>query len=215
MTPLDLIGGYGPIANGGYRIDTFFIDHITNQAGELVFQEKPRTVIKANTEILQQDYVEAPRIIDARDSYVIYSILKDVIKRGTATKARVLKRSDLAGKTGTTNLQRDAWFTGFNSEIVATAWVGYDIPAPLGKREFGGTAALPIWIDFMKETLADKPEAPLKRPAGLVDVRVDGKTGLRTRGSGSVNEIIKAEDAQRLAAQSAEINDSTTDDLFN
>jgi penicillin-binding protein 1A len=215
MTPLDLIGGYGPIANGGYRIDTFFIDHITNQAGELVFQEKPRTVIKGDTETQQKDYVEAPRIIDARDSYVIYSILKDVIKRGTATKARVLKRSDLAGKTGTTNLQRDAWFTGFNSEIVATAWVGYDIPAPLGKREFGGTAALPIWIDFMKETLADKPEAPLKRPAGLVDVRVDGKTGLRTRGSGSVSEIIKAEDAQRLAAQSAEINDSTTDDLFN
>jgi len=215
MTPLDLIGGYGPIANGGYRIDTFFIDHITNQAGELVFQEKPRTVIKGNTETLQQDYIEAPRIIDARDSYVIYSILKDVIRRGTATKARVLKRSDLAGKTGTTNLQRDAWFTGFNSEIVATAWVGYDIPAPLGKREFGGTAALPIWIDFMKETLAGKPEAPLKRPAGLVDVRVDGKTGLRTRGSGSVSEIIKAEDAQRLAAQSAEINDSTTDDLFN
>jgi len=215
MTPLDLIGGYGPIANGGYRIDTFFIDHITNQAGELVFQEKPRTVIQGNAENLQQDYVEAPRIIDARDSYVIYSILKDVIRRGTATKARVLKRSDLAGKTGTTNLQRDAWFTGFNSEIVATAWVGYDIPAPLGKREFGGTAALPIWIDFMKETLADKPEAPLKRPAGLVDVRIDGKTGLRTRGSGSVNEIIKSEDAQRLAAQSAEINDSTTDDLFN
>jgi len=213
MTPLDLIGGYGPIANGGYRIDTFFIDHINNQAGDLVFQEKPRTVVNSNTS--PENYTQAPRIIDARDSYVIYSILKDVITRGTATKARVLKRSDLAGKTGTTNLQRDAWFTGFNSEIVATAWVGYDIPAPLGKREFGGTAALPIWIDFMKETLADRPEAPLKRPIGLIDVSVNSKTGLRASGSGSVIEIIKAEDAQRLAAQSAEINDSTTDDLFN
>lgn len=214
ITPIDLIGGYGPFANGGYRIDTFFIDNITNQDGDIVFQEKPRTVIAENKP-LPEHYIQAPRVIDARDGYVIYSILKDVIRRGTATKARVLKRADMAGKTGTTNLQRDAWFTGFNSEIVATAWVGYDNPAPLGKREFGGTAALPIWIDFMKETLAGKPEAPLKRPAGLVDVRVNPKTGLRSSAAGSVTEMIKSEDAQRLAAQSAEINDSTTDDLFN
>ncbi|NQZ32244.1 MAG: penicillin-binding protein 1A [Oceanospirillaceae bacterium] len=214
ITPLDLIQGYGPFANGGYRIDTHFIDRITNQEGEVVFQEKPRTVI-SESKPLPEHYTQAPRVIDARDGYVIYSILKDVIRRGTATKARVLKRSDLAGKTGTTNLQRDAWFTGFNSEIVATAWVGYDNPAPLGKREFGGTAALPIWIDFMRETLANMPEAPLKRPPGLIDVRVHPTTGLRSRAAGSVTEMIKSEDAQRLAAQSAEINDSTTDDLFN
>ncbi|MEH6444774.1 MAG: penicillin-binding protein 1A [Oceanospirillaceae bacterium] len=216
VTPIDLIGGYGPFANGGYRIDTFFIERILNQPGETIFQEKPRTAINDNQLPLHQNYIPAPRVIDARDGYVIYSILQDVIKRGTATRAKVLKRSDLAGKTGTTNLQRDAWFTGFNSEIVATAWVGYDNPAPLGKREFGGTAALPIWIDFMKETLAGKPEAPVKRPRGLVDVRVNAKTGLRSKGgSEAVNEIIKAEDAQRLATQSAEVNDSTTDDLFN
>jgi penicillin-binding protein 1A len=217
MTPLDLIGGYGPIANGGYRIDTFYINTILNQAGEVIFQEKPRTALTPEQETQPEGTAQAPRIIDARDSYVIYSILQDVIRRGTATKAKVLKRRDLAGKTGTTNLQRDAWFTGFNSEIVATAWVGYDTPTPLGKREFGGTAALPIWIDFMRETLAGKPEAPLKRPSGLVDVSISAKSGLRTpplKGV-TVNEIIKFEDAERLAVQSVEANDSTTDDLFN
>jgi penicillin-binding protein 1A len=216
LTPLDLIGGYGPFANGGYRIDTFFIDRILNQPGEVIFQAKPRTAIAQGQKLEHENFVPAPRVIDARDGYVIYSILKDVIRRGTATKAKVLKRNDLAGKTGTTNLQRDAWFTGFNRNIVATAWVGYDNPAPLGKREFGGTAALPIWIDFMRETLAGKPEAQIPRPKGLIDIAVNAKTGFRTRGGqGSVNEIIKAEDAQRLAAQSAEVNDSTTDDLFN
>ncbi len=216
LTPISLIGGYGPIANGGYRIDTFFIDKILNPSGEVIFQESPRTVITTQ-DLAEDQYSPAPRIIDARDSYVIYSILKDVIRRGTATKARVLKRNDLAGKTGTTNLQRDAWFTGFNSKIIATVWVGYDNPAPLGRREFGGTAALPIWIDFMRETLAGEPEAPLKRPPGLVNVTVNAKTGLRARHSKgkTVSEIIKSEDARRLAQQSAEINDSTTDDLFN
>lgn len=216
LTPLDLIGGYGPFANGGYRIDTFFIDKILNQPGDVIFQAKPRTAISDGQQLEHQNYIPAPRVIDARDGYVIYSILKDVIRRGTATKAKVLKRNDLAGKTGTTNLQRDAWFTGFNRNIVATAWVGYDNPAPLGKREFGGTAALPIWIDFMRDTLAGQPEAPLVRPKGLIDISVNAKSGFRTRGGkGSVNEIIKAEDAQRLAAQSAEASDATTDDLFN
>lgn len=215
LTPVDLIQGYGPIANGGYRVDTHFIDKILNQAGEVIFQEKPRTAIDPKAPPLHQNYIPAPRIIDARDSYVIYSILKDVITRGTATRAKVLKRADLAGKTGTTNLQRDAWFTGFNRNIVATAWVGYDEPSPLGKREFGGTAALPIWIDFMKETLANEPEAPLPRPAGLIDISINAKTGFRSSSADSVNEIIKSEDAERLEAQSAEVNDSTTDDLFN
>ena len=217
LTPVDLIAGYGPFANGGYRVDTFFIDEIHNQKGVSIFQAKPRTVIAATSDLDSDRYVEAPRIIDARDGYVIYSILQDSIRRGTATKARVLQRSDMAGKTGTTNQQRDAWFTGFNREIVATAWVGYDIPTPLGKREFGGTAALPIWIDFMKETLAERPEAPLTRPPGLVNVRVNAKTGLRSKSSTAetVTEMIKSEDARRLTAQSEEINDTTTDDLFN
>ncbi len=218
-TPLELIRGYAPFANGGYRVDTFYIEKILNQTGDVVFQEKPRTApdSQAVDETETETSVVAPRIIDARDSYVIYSILQDVIRRGTATKAKVLKRSDFAGKTGTTNDQRDAWFTGFNREVIATAWVGYDIPAPLGRREYGGTAALPIWIDFIKDTIANRPEAPLLRPKGLTTVTVNAKTGMRSkRITGvTVNEIIKSEDAQRLATQSAEANDTTTDDLFN
>ncbi|MGB1236783.1 MAG: penicillin-binding protein 1A [Pseudomonadales bacterium] len=215
ITPLNLIQGYAPIANGGYRVDTHYLERVTNQQGELVYKANPRAVT-GTEEAIEGEHTPAPRIIDARDSYVLYSILKDVIVRGTATKAKVLKRNDMAGKTGTTNLQRDAWFTGFNRDIVATAWVGYDEPAPLGKREYGGTAALPIWIDFMKHTLKDKPAAPLPRPKGLTSVTVNAKTGLRSRpvkGS-TVSEIIKAEDAQKLAAQSAELNDTTTEDIF-
>jgi len=216
-TPIELIRGYAPFANGGYRVDTFYIDRIANQAGDIIFQEKPRTAPDTDTAEDTETSVVAPRIIDARDGYVIYSILQDVIKRGTATKAKVLKRSDFAGKTGTTNDQRDAWFTGFNKDVIATAWVGYDIPAPLGRREYGGTAALPIWIDFIRDSFADKPEAPLIRPKGLSSVSVNAKTGMRSkriRGV-TVNELIKTEDAKRLATQSAEVNDTTTDDLFN
>jgi penicillin-binding protein 1A len=216
-TPLELIRGYAPFANGGYRVDTFYIEKILNQTGDVVFQEKPRTAPDAETPEETETSVVAPRIIDARDSYVIYSILQDVIRRGTATKAKVLKRNDFAGKTGTTNDQRDAWFTGFNREVIATAWVGYDIPAPLGRREYGGTAALPIWIDFIKDTFANRPEAPLIRPKGLSSVTVNAKTGMRSKRikGVTVNEIIKSEDAKRLATQSAEVNDTTTDDLFN
>jgi penicillin-binding protein 1A len=111
----------------------------------------------------------------------MYSMMGDVVRRGTATKALVLKRKDLAGKTGTTNDQRDAWFSGFNGALVATAWVGFDKVRPLGRRETGGRAALPMWIDFMREALKDVPETPLEKPKQLVSVRIDPETGLLAR----------------------------------
>ena len=101
------------------------------------------------------------------------SMMRDVVKRGTARRALALKRNDLAGKTGTTNDQKDAWFSGFNAEMVATAWVGFDKLAPMGRRETGGKAALPIWIDFMRVALDGVEEKIMKRPAGLVSVRID------------------------------------------
>lgn len=110
-------------------------------------------------------------------AYMIYSIMQDVITRGTGRRALVLKRSDLAGKTGTTNDQKDAWFSGFNQEIAATTWVGFDQPSTLGRSEFGGTAALPIWIDFMDIALADIPDIPIAQPEGIVSIRIDPKTG--------------------------------------
>jgi penicillin-binding protein 1A len=115
----------------------------------------------------------APRIMDAGVNFIIDNILKDVITKGTGRKALELKRSDIAGKTGTTNGPMDVWFSGYNPEVVTTTWVGFDKYTPLGRREFGGTAALPIWIGFMREALRDTPEIQRSVPPGIVSVRID------------------------------------------
>ena len=116
-------------------------------------------------------------VIDARNAWLMYSLMRDVIRRGTGRKALVLERGDLAGKTGTTNDQYDAWFSGFTPDIVATAWVGFDEFRPLGRRETGGRAALPMWIAYMKEALAGTGETELATPDGIVTVRIDPATG--------------------------------------
>ena len=120
----------------------------------------------------------AEQIMQPDTAYMIYNIMQDVITRGTGRRATSLNRSDLAGKTGTTNDQKDAWFSGFNNDVVATAWVGFDQPSTLGRREFGGTAALPIWIDFMATALTDSADEPAAQPDGMISVRIDPKTGL-------------------------------------
>ena len=123
------------------------------------------------------DARRSPRVIDARNAWLMYSLMGDVIRRGTGRKALVLERGDLAGKTGTTNDQYDAWFSGFNPEIVATAWVGFDEFKPLGRRETGARAALPMWIAFMKEALVGKGETDVATPDGIVTVRINPATG--------------------------------------
>ncbi|GLS24497.1 penicillin-binding protein 1A [Marinibactrum halimedae] len=123
----------------------------------------------------------AERVMSPQVNYLINSMLRDVIKRGTGRKALSLKRSDLAGKTGTTNGPTDAWFSGYNSKIVATTWVGFDQNQLLGLREFGGSAALPIWIEFMQTALKGVPEDNLLQPDGIVSVKIDPETGLRAR----------------------------------
>jgi len=120
----------------------------------------------------------APRIMQPHTAYMIHSIMQDVITQGTGRRALTLKRTDLAGKTGTTNDQKDAWFSGFNRDLVATAWVGFDQPSTLGRSEFGGTAALPIWIDFMQVALSDSPDRQTPQPDGIVSVKIDPETGL-------------------------------------
>jgi penicillin-binding protein 1A len=116
-------------------------------------------------------------VLTPENAWLMQSLMRDVIARGTARRARVLKRGDLAGKTGTTNDQHDAWFSGFNADLVATAWVGFDKLAPLGRRETGGRAALPAWIDFMRVALDGRPERTMKQPEGLVSVRIDPRSG--------------------------------------
>jgi len=123
--------------------------------------------------------VPAARVIDEQTAFLIDSMLKDVILRGTGIKAKKLNRTDLAGKTGTTNGPRDAWFSGYSPDLVTTAWVGFDDNSLIGRNEYGGSAALPIWIEFMGAALAGKPEAKHPQPNGIVRVKIDAKTGKR------------------------------------
>jgi penicillin-binding protein 1A len=120
----------------------------------------------------------APRVISEQNAYLVRSMMMDVVRRGTGKKAMSLGRNDLAGKTGTSNEQRDAWFSGYNSNIVASVWVGFDNHDPLGRYEVGGKAALPIWIDFMRVALEDTPDEEIHIPAGITKARIDPETGL-------------------------------------
>ena len=120
----------------------------------------------------------APRVVSVENSYIVYDMMRDVVRRGTGRRAMTLGRQDLAGKTGTSNDNRDAWFSGFNGDLLATAWVGFDQERSLGSNEEGGRTALPIWIYFMEEALGGAPEAPLPRPGGIVSARVSPDTGL-------------------------------------
>lgn len=124
---------------------------------------------------------KAPRVISEQNAFLIRSMMMDVVKRGTGVKAMELGRQDLAGKTGTTNEQRDAWFSGYNSELVTSVWVGFDNHDPLGRYEVGGKAALPIWVDYMRVALRDIEDAPIELPDGITQARINPETGLLTR----------------------------------
>lgn len=123
----------------------------------------------------------APQVITEQNAYLVRSMMMDVVRRGTGVKVMELGRNDLAGKTGTTNEQRDAWFSGFNSELVTSVWVGFDNHDPLGRYEVGGKAALPIWVDFMRVALRDMPDVALPLPDGIIQARINPETGLLTR----------------------------------
>ena len=162
VTPMQLAAGFSVFANGGYRITPFLIDHVTDASGQVIMQAKP--AIAGDS---------AARAIDARTAFVMDDLLRGVATYGTAARARqVIKRNDIAGKTGTTNDSVDAWFSGYTPQLVGVAWLGYDQPKSLGSRETGGGAALPIWLGYMINALKAFPEE--KRgpvPDGLI---VDG-----------------------------------------
>ncbi|MCC7039454.1 MAG: penicillin-binding protein 1A [Burkholderiales bacterium] len=167
-TPLQMAAAYSVFANGGYRIAPYLIVRITDAKGNVLSEAKPVVAGEG-----------AERAIDPRNAFVMTSMLRDVITAGTGTRARVLGRKDLAGKTGTTNENVDAWFCGYNASIVGVAWIGFDQPKSLGTNETGGVAALPIWISFMQRALKGIPEKPLTVPEGVVAVRINAETGLR------------------------------------
>nr|WP_322996425.1 PBP1A family penicillin-binding protein [Castellaniella sp.] len=150
VTPLQLAGGYAVFANGGYRVPPYLIDYVTDSSGTVIMRARP--TVAGDT---------LARVIDPRTAYVMNDLLRGVATSGTGARAhRELKRNDIGGKTGTTNDSQDAWFAGFNPEIVTIAWMGFDQPKSMGQGETGGGAALPIWANYMKVALAGKPEIP-------------------------------------------------------
>jgi len=270
FTPLEVVSGYAVLANGGYKIEPWFIDRVETNEGQIIFQQQPvqvcleceeilsatsegienpsKTPSQANLEVdtapvvtmadasseiepatpddkfvnipllpIPQNKI-APRVIETRNRYLIDHILKDVVHRGTAmptlrrTRSVLLKRNDLAGKTGTTNGAKDAWFSGYNARHVATAWVGFDDHSKkLGVREFGGRAALPIWQKFMEKALDGEPMSNHPTPEGIVSARIDPKTGLlaTAQTQNPVFEVFRSENAPTSYAE------SPIDDILN
>jgi len=232
LTPLEVVRGYAAFANGGYLVETHLIDRIVGPDSELLYEANPPTVCPKCEQAAMAEEIEADpsgetemvslqemgaeetdqpvvnlakRIVSAENVYIMTTVLREIIQRGTGRRARVLKRSDLAGKTGTTNDQRDAWFSGFNGEIATTAWVGFDKPHPLGDSESGARAALPMWITYMREALKGVPETPLVQPPGIVTVRIDPETGLRANANskGAIFESFRAGNVPKQMAESS------------
>jgi penicillin-binding protein 1A len=236
-TPLQMVSGYAVFANGGYRIDPYFIERIDNAVGQTVYRSNPKIVCEqcdadgvggsvapgdsADGKLVATTATQpaaaaaaaaaaaptadsagaggdpnrrpagsltltplitpaqvAPRVISPQNAWIMDDMMADVIKRGTGIRAGLaLHRGDISGKTGTTNEARDTWFNGFNRNIVATVWVGYDQERPLGEGEEGSRTAVPIWIDFMREALRAQPDRMRPMPSGLVTARISAKTG--------------------------------------
>ena len=169
VTPMQMVIGYSVFANGGYRVAPYFIDRIEDQRRTVVAKAQPRRAGEG-----------ADRVIDARNAFVMSTLLQEVVRSGTAARAMQLGRSDLGGKTGTTNDFVDAWFAGYQADLVAVAWIGFDNPRSLGRNETGSQAALPMWISYIGQVLKGAPEQALTPPPGLVAARIDPDTGMRT-----------------------------------
>ena len=162
VTPLQMVGAYSVFANGGYKINPYLISKITDSSGKVLTETKPARAGDENI-----------RVIDERNAFLIDSMLKDVVRYGTAVRAMSLKRSDLAGKTGTTNDSIDAWFAGYQPKLVGIAWMGFDQPKNLGNRETGGGLALPIWLGFMQTALKNIPMEERPVPNGIIQADGD------------------------------------------
>jgi penicillin-binding protein 1A len=167
-TPWQMASAYAVFANGGYRVKPNLITKIVDQHGKVILTTK-----------FDHASNGAPRVIDARNAFIMNSMMQSVIRSGTATRALSLGRSDIAGKTGTTNDHLDAWFAGYSPKQVAIAWIGFDKPRPLGKGETGAVAALPIWMKYMATALKGVPEMAMRMPEGVMVMNIDPTTGTR------------------------------------
>lgn len=209
VTPWQMAQAYAVFANGGYRVNPYLISRIEDSKGKIIEQTK---FVEAGN--------DAERVIDARNAFLMTSIMQDVTRIGTAAKARQLGRSDLAGKTGTTNNHLDTWFAGFNPNKVAVVWMGYDKPQSLGGTETGGSAALPIWIKYMSTALRGLPDNYLNAPDGVSSIRINLKTGSMATEDESgfyeyfYQEYPPPEKASGLAASPAASDATDTDSLY-
>ena len=209
LTPMEVATGWSTFANGGYKIQPYLIDRIESRDSQPLFIANPPSVPHNSPPSLAEEPpintgneasiepAAAERIIDERTAFILTSMLQDVIKRGTGRRALAMGRSDLAGKTGTTNESKDSWFSGYNADYTTTVWSGFDQPESLGRMEFGGTVALPIWMSYMSVALKDKPAHLLPEPPGILTLRVDPITG-RAASPGNANayfELFKSEDS--------------------
>jgi len=205
LTPLEVANGWSVFANGGYRTQAYLIERIDNRHGEPIFTANPATVpariqprdSSPDSDLPAVEPRVAERIIDERTAYIMTSMLQDVIRRGTGRRAMALGRDDLAGKTGTTNESKDSWFSGYNADYVTAVWAGFDQPESLGRNEYGGTVALPIWMSYMAAALKDKPSHLPAEPEGLLTLRIDPYSG-RLASPGTPDayyELFKSEDA--------------------
>ena len=242
ITPMQLVTGYAVFANGGYKVEPYFIKRVENDENIPILKANPLVVcpeceaidrqqakLAAEQGLAMDPALEVPldepllvevnlaedvdlafmqssvngkslddlvpdrvaqRVVPQQNVYIMTTMMRDVVQHGTGRRALALGRNDLAGKTGTTNDQQDAWFSGFNPDVVATAWVGFDTPQTLGGGEFGSTAALPMWIDYMRVALDGIPNRVYRQPRGLVSVRIDKETG-ELVGVGNPNAIFE------------------------
>jgi penicillin-binding protein 1A len=224
ITPIDLVSAYAVFANGGYKVQPYFIDRIENADGQVVWRPTPKMVCEqcehdvtlkdlppkrpgGGTDFLRNaDTVRgglgplppeqiAPRVISPQNDYIMSDMMADVIKRGTAVRALALGRSDIAGKTGTTNGPTDTWFNGFTPRLVATVWVGFDQERPMGEAEQGSRTALPIWMQYMREALKGIPEQHRPMPDGLVTLRISPTAGtlVSAENPDGISEIFMAD----------------------
>lgn len=197
VTPLQMVGGYAILANGGHRVAPYLVKKVIDSKGRLLAIAKPKVV-----------GVDAEPVIEPRNAWLMTSLLRDVVRMGTATRAMSLGRADLAGKTGTTNDNVDAWFAGYTPGLVAVSWIGFDQPKSLGSKETGGAAALPIWIDYMKTALQGVPEQFMPEPEGIAQAIIDPASG-RFAASGLI-EYFYEEQTPAAQAAAQESNPATT-----
>lgn len=214
LTPEQVVRGYATFSNGGHLIEPYLIDEVRDFNGDLLYKAEPKKVCKSAS---CQGSNNAPRVIEERNAYIMSTIMQDVIRYGSGKRARALKREDIAGKTGTTNDQKDAWFSGFNPNITTTVWVGFDQPSTLGRYEVGGRAALPIWMDYMSLALRNEPNQPLEMPPGIVQVPVSKETGLAVTPDNpdALYELFREERAPEIPKVSTTQMENLTDELFD